>query len=89
MGGAPKEGGSVSGTLHRGWMNIKEAVTGGSDRAIVAEAERGEDVALDRYQDALNADLPSPVRSTVQRQYTEVRQAHDHVRALEKAMENE
>jgi uncharacterized protein (TIGR02284 family) len=70
-------------------MNVKDALSGGGDRAIVAEAERGEDAALDRYQEALNADLPTPVRATVQRQYTEVRQAHDHVRALEKAMENE
>ena len=89
MGAEPSEGGSVSGALHRGWMNVKDALSGGGDRAIVAEAERGEDAAVDRYQEALNADLTTPVRATVQRQYTEVRQAHDHVRALEKAMENE
>ncbi len=90
MGAEPREGGTVSGSLHRGWMTVKDAVTGGgNDHAIVAEAERGEDTALERYQDALNADLPTPVRSTVQRQYTEVRQAHDHVRALEKALERE
>lgn len=84
LGGEPERGGTVSGGMHRRWMEVKGAVTGNDDKALVSEAERGEDVALRRYQDALNAELPSPIRTTVQRQYTEVRQAHDRVRALER-----
>ena len=48
LGGRPEEGGSVSGAVHRGWMNIKDAVAGHDDKAIIAEAERGEDVAVAR-----------------------------------------
>jgi uncharacterized protein (TIGR02284 family) len=85
LGGNPEEGGSVSGAMHRGWMNIKSAVAGKSDAAIVAEAERGEDVAVQTYEKALQSDLPADVQSKVQRQFTQVRAAHDSVRELEKS----
>jgi uncharacterized protein (TIGR02284 family) len=85
LGGDPDEGGSVSGAMHRGWINIKSAVTGRSDAAIIAEAERGEDVAVATYQKAMEAELPPEVHSRVQRQYTEVKAAHDRVRDLEQS----
>ena len=53
LGGSPAKSGSVSAAFHRGWMNIKSIVTGGSDDAIVAECERGEDAALENYQRVL------------------------------------
>ena len=84
LGGTPDEGGSVSGAMHRGWMNIKSAIAGKSDSAIVAEAERGEDVAVKAYEKAIRSDLPPQVRLTVQRQFTEVQSAHDRVRGFEK-----
>src|SRR5215208_944421 len=66
LGGEPEHGGSTSGAMHRGWMNVKSAVTGKSDAAIIAEAERGEDVAVATYQKALQADVPPDVHSKVQ-----------------------
>jgi len=47
LGGIPAKTGSVSAAFHRGWMNIKSIVMGGSDDAIVAECERGEDAAVE------------------------------------------
>lgn len=85
LGAKPEERGSVSGALHRGWINIKAAVTGKSDDAIISEAERGEDVAKEAYQKALNQALPVSALSVVQQQATQVLEAHDRVRALEKA----
>jgi uncharacterized protein (TIGR02284 family) len=84
LGGTPDEGGSVSGAVHRGWMNLKSAIAGKSDSAIVAEAERGEDVAVEAYRKALQSDLPSQVHQTIQRQFTQIKAAHDAVRQLEK-----
>jgi uncharacterized protein (TIGR02284 family) len=84
LGGTPEEGGTVSGAMHRGWMNIKSAVSGKSDSAIIAEAERGEDVAVETYERAVQSDLPPQVKTTVQRQFTQVKAAHDRVRELEK-----
>jgi len=84
LGGNPEQGGSVSGSLHRGWMNIKSLVTGSDDNAIIAEAERGEDVSKAAYAKALTEDLPAGVRTLIQSQAEIVKLAHDEVRALEK-----
>jgi uncharacterized protein (TIGR02284 family) len=83
IGGDPEKAGSTAGALHRGWMDIKSAVTGKDDHAIVAEAERGEDVAKGVYDDAVNdANLPPSARTLVQQQAIKVREAHDRVRAI-------
>jgi uncharacterized protein (TIGR02284 family) len=85
LGGDPEKSGSVSASLHRGWINLKAAVTGKDEGAIISEAERGEDVAKGAYQSALKQDLPASVKSLIDRQYAEVKSAHDRVRALEVA----
>jgi uncharacterized protein (TIGR02284 family) len=80
-GGAPETSGSASAAVHRGWMNLKNAL-GGGEKAILDEAERGEDVAVKSYEKALKSDLPPDIATVVQRQYTQVKQAHDRVRDL-------
>ena len=82
LGGDPEKSGSVSGSLHRGWLDIKSAITGKDDHAIVAEAERGEDVAKSAFESALKESLPVSAQTLVQQQAAKVRQAHDFVRDL-------
>jgi uncharacterized protein (TIGR02284 family) len=85
LGGDPEDTGSVAATLHRGWINIKSTVTGEDEAAVIAECERGEDSAVKNYKDAMNATLPTNLQSVIQRQFTQVKEAHDRIRALEKA----
>lgn len=87
LGGDPEERGSVAASLHRGWINIKSTVTGEDEGAVISECERGEDSAVRNYQAALNEDLPANLREIVERQYAQVKEAHDRVRALERADE--
>ena len=82
LGGDPETTGSVTASMHRGWMDIKSAITGKDDNAILAEAERGEDVAVAAYQNALKESLPVTAQTIVQQQAARVRQAHDTVRDL-------
>ncbi|MBA2351281.1 MAG: PA2169 family four-helix-bundle protein [Burkholderiales bacterium] len=82
LGGDADTKGSVSGAVHRGWVNLKASITGKDDKAILNEAERGEDVAKKAYKEALETDLPSDLRIIVQRQYEGVMQNHDNVKAL-------
>jgi uncharacterized protein (TIGR02284 family) len=84
LGGDPETAGSVSGSAHRGWINVKSAITGKDDASIIAEAERGEDVAKKAYEEATRADLPPTARPLVQQQAQRVREVHDTVRALER-----
>lgn len=85
LGGDPENTGSVAASLHRGWIDIKSAVTGGDDASIITECERGEDAAVKTYSDALGRDLPAGVRPVVERQFAAVKEAHDRIRALERA----
>jgi uncharacterized protein (TIGR02284 family) len=80
-----KMSGSAAGALHRGWINLKSAVTQGDDHAILAECERGEDSAVEEFRKALNDDLSVPVQEMVSRQYAEIKQAHDRVKHLRDA----
>jgi uncharacterized protein (TIGR02284 family) len=82
LGGDPEKSGSIAGTMHRGWLNIRAAVSGKDDHAIIAEAERGEDVAKTAYEDALKESLPATAQTLVQQQSVKVRQAHDDVRNI-------
>lgn len=86
LGGDPENSGSVLASLHRGWIDIKAAVTGKDEGAVISECERGEDSAISNYQDALNKNLPPDVQAIVQRQYTQVKEAHDRIRALKNAL---
>ena len=84
LGGAPHEGGSLAGSVHRHWMDVKQALRGRNDASIIAEAARGEEIAVGAYADAVKASLPPPTRAIVERHQKDVRDTHDRVSALEK-----
>src|SRR5205823_13147341 len=66
LGGDPERGSSTAGALHRFWVNIRSAITGMDDHAVLDECERGEDVAKRAYEDALKQDLPADVRLLIE-----------------------
>ena len=74
---------SVSGTLHRAWIDVK-SLFGGSDRAsILSEAERGEDAIKKAYSDALaSSDLSLEAVEIIETQAREINSAHDKIKAL-------
>lgn len=83
LGGDPDKHGSISGSLHRGWMNVKSAVTTNEPHAVLAECERGEDAAVKNYREALQgAELDMDTRTIVQRQAAGVQEAHDRIKQL-------
>ena len=82
LGSKPEAHGSVAGAVHRGWVNLKSAVTPRTDLAILEECERGEDVAKARYGKALESGLPPDIRQVVERQYAGVMRNHGEIRDL-------
>lgn len=88
LGGDPETTSSTAGALHRGWINIKSAITGQDDQAILNECERGEDVAKNAYKDALDEHLPINVAQVVNEQYRWIQSAHDQVKALRNSADN-
>jgi len=82
LGGDPTQSGSTAGALHRGWIELKSAITGGSDEAILNECERGEDSAKDNYRSTLETNLPANISDVVRQQSQAVQAAHNRVREL-------
>lgn len=84
----PEKSSSAAGAMHRAWINLKSAVTSGDDKAILSECERGEDSAVQEYQEAVQDGLTGTAREIVSRQYTEIKSAHDRVKQLRDAAKN-
>jgi uncharacterized protein (TIGR02284 family) len=68
LGGDTVQHGHVAAPLHRGWINLKAAVTGNSDEAILDEVVRGEEFAVKHYRDVLAKPLPPDVHTLVKEQ---------------------
>ena len=73
------ETGTFSGTLHRSWADIK-AKLGGGDHTLLETAEQGEDAAKAAYKDALDQELPLPLRQLLAEQQSHILMSHDYVR---------
>ncbi|MGD0730505.1 MAG: PA2169 family four-helix-bundle protein [Terracidiphilus sp.] len=75
-----KEKGTVAGTVHRAWGDIK-AHLGGGDHTLLETSEAGEDEAKKAYQEALEKELPLPVKQLLATQYAHIQLSHDYVKA--------
>ena len=83
LGGRNDPGGTSAGTLHRGWMGLKSLVSGHHDHAVVTEAERGEQYAIDAYQEALSGMLPPTVIDLVEQQRDAMTKDNDRIRSID------
>lgn len=85
MAEQPVDSGHAMAALHRSWLGIEAGLIGRDEGAIISECERGEDIAVRDYEKALDAALPPDIRVTVERQFLQIKQAHDQIRSLERA----
>lgn len=84
LGGKAEQKDTVTGDIHQALINLKAAVTRGDERAMLAEAEKGEAVAVRVFEDAAKEeDLPLPVRKVVQKMAEQVRKTYENVKNLE------
>ncbi len=83
-----EESGTAAAALHRGWMSLKDALTGSDPKGVLDAAEQGEDHAVKEYRKALDADISAGLREVVQRQSVDVKAAHDKVRSMRDAHKN-
>lgn len=77
----------AAGAVHAGWMELKGALTGRNEHQILVETERGEDSSMRTYRQALAMNISEAVRSVLETQFAQVRQAHDRIRALRDSTE--
>ncbi len=77
------ESGTVAAALHRGWMSLKDALSGDDAGRVLAAAVTGENHAVSEYEKALQQDLSPGFREVVSRQHAEVLTARDEVKSLQ------
>src|SRR4051812_27165827 len=88
LGGNPEDDGSFMGKTHQRFLDLKSAITGRDDKAIINEVERGEDYLKDKFETAINSgDLSGESRAVVERCYQSVRSGHDQMSRLKHGME--
>lgn len=75
-----KESGTAEGTVLRVWGDLK-ATLGGGDHTLLETAEEAEDLVMEAYKDALENDLPDPIREVIAAQAAHIEAAHEYVKA--------
>jgi uncharacterized protein (TIGR02284 family) len=65
--------------VHRGWINLKSAITGQDDSAILGECETGDATALKAYETALSIDLPAQAKTVIEQQRSQILNAKNMV----------
>ena len=90
LGGDPEEGGSFMGKAHQRFEDLKAAITGRDEKAIINEVERGEDYLKEKWQAALQSgDLHGETHDLVERCYQSVKQGHDQISQLKHGLEGQ
>ena len=88
LGGEAEGDGSFMGKTHQRFMDLKSAITGRDDKAIVNEVERGEDYLKEKFETVLkDVDLSTQSRGVVEQAFTSVRMGHDQMSELKHGME--
>ena len=87
LGGDPEQHTSMGAAAHRGFMDLKTALTGGSEKSVVDEVERGEDYLKAKYETALkDNEVSAETRQVIEEAYGSVRKGHDRASALKHSM---
>jgi uncharacterized protein (TIGR02284 family) len=90
LGGEPEEGGTFLGKAHQRFEDLKAAITGRDEKAIINEVERGEDYIKEKFEAALNGqELTAESRAVLERAYQSVRSGHDQISRLKHGLQTE
>jgi uncharacterized protein (TIGR02284 family) len=81
-GDSVDKSGSVAAALHRGWMAIRDAITGSGPESVLKTAIQGEEHAISAYEKALQQDISPETRLLFDSQLLEIRRSHQELEVL-------
>ena len=88
LGGNPEDDGSFLGKAHQRFEDLKAAITGRDEKAIINEVERGEDYLKEKWQAALQSgNLHGETHDLVERLYQSIKSGHDQMSQLKHGLE--
>lgn len=80
----PKEKGSLTGSLHRTWLNLKSSIGKDTDQTLLKECLQGEKQSIEEYEDKLSKHKNPPhIEEVLQRQLKEMRSTYENVKSME------
>lgn len=79
------ESGSVTAAVHRGWLSLKDALSGSSPKGVLDAAVQGDDHAVEAFEKAAAEDISPELKQVVQRQLTDIKAAREQVKAMAQA----
>ena len=84
FGGTPEDDQSMLGKLHNKFTELRgKLMADGTDKAVIDEVERGEDVIKAKFEKAMdNAELPPTARQLISTAYGEIKAQHDDISRL-------
>ena len=86
-GSEPYEEGSVLAKAHRAFLDLKEKVTGHSDKAVIEEVERGEAFLMSKFDEVMADDyLSAEVAEIVDDAYDQISADREEIEALTHAI---
>jgi len=85
-GWTPRQHGSASGLIHRGWLKLMKIRPDGNERAVLSACASGEESAVQAYAEAA-APLPTRLADLIATQYPVVKLTHSRIRNLRDAAE--
>lgn len=83
------EGTSLASKLHRGWIDVKGAITGQSKKSILKECQRGEGAIKDKYEELLPKVAGSPISEALNEQHLLITTTHGLIRDMCEACEDD
>ena len=81
-GEKPATGGTLAGSLRKGYTELRSKISARPDATYVAQLEQTEDRILQTFQDALAQSDRAEVRQIAQRYLPDVKRMHDEMRNL-------
>lgn len=87
FGGEPEDHQSLLGKAHNKFVDLKAAILGHDEKAIINEVERGEDFIKAKFEKAMDdQDLPANVREKVSRAFQDIKADHDEVSRIKHSL---
>lgn len=83
-GREPNESGSMAASAHRAWMSLKDTFSANDAQSILAECERGDEAAVNEYEEKIRENSFDPsIETKLRSQVNDIRSALSQVKQLQ------
>jgi len=89
FGVTPPDHATVQAGIHRFWMNLRHAINKRNDEVVLDECKRGEESALEAYQDVFEAKSLPEVEEMLRAQFMNIIETRDKLFSMVKVQKQE